>query len=164
MNITIKIDDWAATVSALCAFITLIMLYLAQKKSNIEKYEVAKANFYVGSTPIGGNELCLKLKNRGYLNIKDVKVSLRGKNGEIYDGVNVKLNHIYEVEKENAYDYEINLNYKDFIENKNIEGNLILEYTDIYGEIRRCLYEIELDTKTDCLISGHEKKFFINVN
>lgn len=164
MNITIKVDDWAATVSALCAFITLIMLYLSQKKSNIEKYEISKANFYVGSTSIGGHELCLKLKNRGYLNIKEVKASLIGENEENYEGVKVKLNHIYEIEKENTYDYEIILSYKDISNESNIKGNLVLEYTDIYGKIRKCLYEIELDTKADNLISGSEKKFLINVS
>ncbi|WP_250673797.1 hypothetical protein LZ906_006795 [Paraclostridium ghonii] len=162
MNITIKVEDWAAVVSAICAFVTLFMLFYSQRKSNNEKHEIVKANFYVGAISLGGYELCLSLKNRGYENIKDVKISLRGENGETYDDVSIKLKHIYEVEKDTTYDYEIILDYKKITDKLYIKGNIVLEYKDIYGEKRECLYMVEIDDNK--LISGYDKKFLINSN
>lgn len=149
MGIHIRWDIIAPLISALCSFITLVIYYNSLKKADKERTERTRAIFYIireTKDLITSNKKVFEfeIKNRGYTDIRNIKVRW---NGDSF--VKVSIIDNYWGEEGKICDYKIVLNCTDKNTIGDINGSIILEYNNIYGEVQKCYYNLNIISSID---------------
>lgn len=116
----------ASIISAGTALIAVIFQVKQQKNDKKEKREMAKARFSVIGGTISGKKLLVNIHNAGNKYLYNINSEWVGE-GEADISVSKVINMSC------PYEYIVELNFKD--DNvKKIEGNLVVKYSNIYGE------------------------------
>lgn len=132
-----------STISAICAFVTLIVYIKSNRRAEREKNEFVKAIFYVERKQPGiSRVLELNVYNVGYQHINNLTALWDGNT----EGIRFNFNT---VKLTNVFNYNLTLNWTSNKETEPIKGYIVLKYDNIYGNKEQCKYRVELEREID---------------